>query len=340
MLEIKKQVLNGEYVFDKAPFASCHAATIAETDAGLICSWFAGTAEGHSDVSIWLSRQENGRWLPPVGVASGVVSKFHRYACWNPVLFQPEGEPLHLFYKIGPSPKTWWGMLITSDDNGITWSAPKRLPPHFFGPIKNKPVQLEDGTVICPSSAENHGWQAHFETMPGCGRPWTSTGPINDGKGIRAIQPSLLVHKGFHLQAIGRTQNGFLFSSHSYDNGRTWRPMELTTVPNPDSGTDAVTLANGRHLLIYNRTSTDRTPLNLAISNDGETWTDAAVLEHTVGEFSYPAIIQTSDNLVHIVYTWKRKKIKHVTLDPGLLTDSTVPEPSLTQREKVSRSNR
>jgi len=38
------------------------------------------------------------------------------------------------------------------------------------------------------------------------------------------------------------------------------------------------------------------------------------------GEYSYPGVIQTSDGLVHIVYTWKRQRIKHVVVDPTKLS--------------------
>ena len=77
-----------------------------------------------------------------------------------------------------------------------------------------------------------------------------------------------------------------------------------------------MTLADGRHLLIYNHTPKGRSPLNVAVSRDGVEWSAAAVLEHEPGEFSYPAVIQSPDGLVHVTYTWKRKKLRHVVLDP------------------------
>jgi len=65
----------------------------------------------------------------------------------------------------------------------------------------------------------------------------------------------------------------------------------------------------------------DRSPLNVAVSDDGEHWKAALVLEDEPKQrFSYPAVIQTSDGMVHILYTWKRKKMKHVVVDPNKLT--------------------
>jgi hypothetical protein len=118
--------------------------------------------------------------------------------------------------------------------------------------------------------------------------------------------------------SVGRTKNAKVFRTVSHDQGSTWSNVVLTDLPNPNSGTDAVTLKDGRHLLIYNHTPKGRSPLNLAISKDGLVWEAALVLEdEPKAEFSYPAIIQSADGLVHITYTWKRKLAKHVVIDPS-----------------------
>ena len=218
------------------------------------------------------------------------------------MLFQPKDGPLLLFYKVGPSPSAWWGLIRTSDDEGKTWSAARRLPDAILGPIKDKPVQLAGGDILCPSSTENNGWQVHFERTGDLGRTWTRTEPVNDGKQIGAIQPSILfvggpgrdARAGDKLLAIGRTQQRRLFHIASSDGGKTSGPMTLGTLPNPNAGIDAVTLADGRQLLVYNHTALGRSPLNVAISRDGITWQAALVLEDTpLAEFSYPAVIQT-----------------------------------------------
>jgi len=211
-------------------------------------------------------------------------------------------------------------MKMTSADGGKTWSRAERLPPGILGPIKNKPVQLASGDLIASSSTENAGWQVHFERSIDSGKTWTATPPINDGRAIRAIQPSILFHRDGRLQAVGRTGSGKIFETWSGDQGRTWSELALTSLPNPNSGLDAVTLRDGRFVLVYNHTANGRSPLNVAISSDGETWQAAAVLENEPGaEFSYPAVIQTSDGLIHVTYTWKRQRIKHAVLDPAHL---------------------
>ena len=137
------------------------------------------------------------------------------------------------------------------------------------------------------------------------------------GSAIDAIQPSILTHGGGKLQAIGRTRSGRVFETWSDDSGQTWSPVTLLDLPNPSAGTDALTLKDGRHLLVYNHTPKGRTPLNVAVSRDGRAWTAVHVLENEPGEYSYPAVIQTADGLVHITYTWRRERIKHVVLDPA-----------------------
>ncbi len=318
-------IVASEFIFETAPFASAHASTIAQTPAGLVSAWFGGTREGAPDVGIWASRQEQGKWTAPVEVATGVQADGTRHPCWNPVLFQIGGKGLFLFYKVGPSPRAWWGMVRTSADNGRTWSDARRLPDGILGPVKNKPVRLADGTIVSSSSTESEEqpsrWLVHFERSTDAGATWTVTAPppSSDGSRIDAIQPSVLTLPDGRLRAVGRTRSGRVFQTTSSDAGRTWTPVALTALPNPSAGTDAVTLADGRHLIVYNHTPKGRSPLNVSISRDGSVWDAALVLERDPGEYSYPAVIQTSDGLVHVTYTWKRERIKHVVVDPARL---------------------
>jgi predicted neuraminidase len=314
--------VKSEFIFETnaVPFASCHASTIVESQGRLLAAWFGGTGEGHLDVGIWLARFVGGKWTAPAEVATGKQTDGSRQPCWNPVLFQGSTGPLMLFYKVGPSPSRWWGMLMTSNDGGLIWSVPRRLPSGILGPIKNKPIELSDGEILCPSSTEHNGWQVHFERTRDRGATWETTPPLNDGHKLAAIQPSVLSHAGGKLQAIGRTRQGRIFELWSADNGKTWSELALTSLPNPNSGIDAVTLKNGCQLLVYNHTTKGRTPINVAVSSDGKDWRQVFVLENAPGEYSYPAVIQTRDGLVHITYTWNRVRIKHAILDPATLS--------------------
>jgi predicted neuraminidase len=216
-------------------------------------------------------------------------------------------------------------MMMMSPDGGATWSKPQRLPEGILGPIKNKPIELEDGTWLCPSSTESDEdeskWQVHFERTSDGGKTWQRSDPLNDGIEIQAIQPSLLRLPENRLLAIGRTRQNRVFELESRDAGKTWSSMQLGNLPNNNSGLDAVTLKEGTHLIVYNHVpgtpgewGGKRTPLNVAISSDGRNWKPELVLESEPGEFSYPAVIEASDGTVHISYTWNRKKIKHVVL--------------------------
>lgn len=326
------------YPLDDKPTPECHASTIVETPFGFVAAFFAGTHEKHNDVGIRVSRLVDGKWTRPVEVANGVQNAQLRYPTWNPVLFLPKDGPLMLFYKVGPDPRSWWGMLMTSDDGGETWSKPTKLGEdkkigHLLGPIKNKPIQLDDGTIISPSSAEYEpeedsvDWMVHFEISKDLGKTWEVVGPINDGVEFDAIQPSILTYPDGRTQVLCRTRQDVISQSWSDDGGKTWSKMTATSLPNPNSGTDAVTLKDGRQLLIYNHTTKKgeepkgRHMLNLAISEDGIDWTPVMTLENVPAEsgYSYPAIIQSSDGMVHITYTYLRETVKYVVVDPARL---------------------
>jgi predicted neuraminidase len=324
-------IVHTEFIFEKAPYPSCHAATIAETASGkLVAAWFGGTAERNPDVGIWVSRHEDGKWQEAVEVANGIQAGGPRLPTWNPVLFQAPGGDLHLFYKVGPSPSQWWGMVMTSPDGGRTWTQPARLPGALIGPVKNKPIVLADGTWLSPSSSEAKGWIAHVERSTDAGRTWKLIGPLNDGQAMRAIQPALLAHPDGRVQMLARGRNGKIIESWSSDGGLTWAPLSDGVLPNNNSGLDAVALKDGRFLLVYNHSTREqpgrghkgRGILNVAVSSEGKAWEAALVLDYldqSGKQFSYPSVIQTADGQVHIVYTWHRERIKHVVLDPAAL---------------------
>ena len=320
------------YPLDHKPTEQCHASTLEETGTVLVAAWFGGTHEKHPDVGIWVSRYVDGSWSWPVEVVNGVQNDSVRFPCWNPVLFQPADGPLLLFYKVGPSPREWWGELITSEDGGLSWSVPVKLGQGklgpLLGPVKNRPLQLDDGSILCPSSIEivegdSVYWKVHFELTRDAGHTWEVIGPINDGIEFDAIQPSILTYPDGRMQVLCRTRQKVISQSWSEDGGRTWSRMTATSLPNPNSGTDAVTLKDGRQLLVYNHTTREgdfpsgRNMLNVAVSEDGLTWKPVAVLEREEGEFSYPAVIQASDGMVHITYTYQRRSVKHVVMDPS-----------------------
>ena len=324
-------VLDSCFVVRQPSFAQCHAATICEAGDRLLAAFFAGTREGEPDVGIWLAANRGGSWTDPQEVVTGRLVTGARLSCWNPVLFQAPDGPTLLFYKVGPDPASWWGLLTQSRDSGDTWGKPLQLPEGIWGPIKNKPILLADGTLLCPTSGEASGWQVYLQSSGDLGRSWDTIGPLNDATTIAAIQPTILQFPSGRLLLLCRTRLGFISSCWSGDSGRTWSTMALTHLPNPNSGIDACMLRDGRALLVYNHAGMiaghwggPRSPLNIAVSEDGYDWSAAVALETEPGEYSYPSVIESADGMVHVVYTWQRTNVRHVILDPAQLDPAPI----------------
>ena len=232
-------LLVSEQIFPIAnkPTKECHASTIVETSDGeLVAAWFAGTKERDPDVGIWVSRKTGERWTEPVEVVNGVQSMNLRYPCLESGFVPAFKWTFDAFYKVGPNPREWWGMLTTSDDGGKSWSWPVKLGEHWavghlLGPVKNKPIKLADGSILCPTSTEvdieggDGYWRVHFEVTRDLGKTWDVIGPINNGIEFDAIQPSILTYANGDMQILCRTKQDAVSQSWSRDGGVSWSDM-------------------------------------------------------------------------------------------------------------------
>ena len=324
------------------------ASTIVELDSPthLLAAWFSGAFEGKPDVGIWVSRTKDGgkTWSDMVEVAPPI----HGTPMWNPVLYYHRGKTPHLvlFYKVGDHPRHWKGLLRRSRDFGKTWGDAESLPRGVLGPIKNKPILAPDGeTLLCPSSVEGgvrgKVWHAVIERTRDAGKTWLPPiAPIElEGK---VIQPTLYLDSNDGVRMLSRTRLRYMAASKgaipmpkddspsaaAASASHANSSLHLTPLPCPNTGLDAVRLHDGRVLLVYNHSFktglAGRSVLSVALSlDDGAEWTRTSLtLEDSGGrvrEYSYPAVIQASDGVVHILYTWRRANIRHVSVDPARL---------------------
>mmetsp|Transcript_13415 Transcript_13415/g.38080 ORF Transcript_13415/g.38080 Transcript_13415/m.38080 type:complete len:460 (-) Transcript_13415:340-1719(-) len=340
------------------PTRSQHSSTMTEVAAGVIlAAWFGGTWERMGDVGIWTARYVNGTWSVPRQVAwpqPDWRNKGWMAPCWNPVLFTMPGGATILFYKVGTNPEVWRGFMMRSLDGGLTWSDSRRMGDEIIGPVKNSPLLLAPGHLLAGSSEEDGGWTVHMEESRDWGWTWERVGrTISYDRGI--IQPAIFRREDGDLGMVMRTRSGGrVVGTSSDDNGESWERVRATDTSSPNSGLDAIALQDGRILLAHNAGSSGRDKLVLSMSYDGEgeDFRQVAVLEDKstrykriyecldpsdrdeadAPEYSYPSLLQTSDGLVHVTYTYTywgsggrctgRENIKHLVIDPCQLGDA------------------
>jgi predicted neuraminidase len=315
-----------EFIYTEASFPSAHASTLVELKNGdILAAWFGGAREGASDVAIWASRRTAGKWSAPFELV-----REPNVATWNPVLFHTADGRLWLYYKFGPNVRSWTGARLYSTDEGKTWSAPEHLPAGLLGPIKDKPLVLPNGIIVSGTSVESYSsWAAWIDRSTDNGATWQKIGPITVPQSLAStgnidtgatptehvtgiIQPAVVNLGKRHLRFYARSTRdiGHICVADSFDDGVTWTQAHPLDLPNPNSGIDAVGLGDGRVVLIFNNSTKERTPLNLAISSDGEHFTIFSTLEDEPGEYSYPAIIQAKNGDLLMTWTWNRKRIR------------------------------
>lgn len=306
-----------------------HASTLVLLENGsVLASWFGGTKEGHDDVGIWLACRNASGWN-----RSRRIVKISDEPHWNPVMLA-EGGRVHLWFKVGKPIPQWRTYVMTSNDDGQSWTEPRELvlgDQGGRGPVKNKPIILTNGAWLAPASIEvgatpsletgamsDARWDAFVDRSEDKGITWQRSELIEydhektQGEGI--IQPALWESKPGMIHMLLRSGDGWIYRSDSEDDGRTWCAAYRTELPNNNSGIDLARLADGTLALVYNPVNDNwggRSPLTVALSDDnGLTWPCRLDLETVKGEFSYPAIIATEDGMA-VTYTHCRKTITY-----------------------------
>lgn len=282
-----------------------HAANpVALPNGDLLCAWFAGSAEGTSDVNIVLSRLPHGeaRWTPPAW-----VSEDSSRSEQNPILFLTPEETLWLLYTAqetrGCGRAEWQRRVAAGESNGpytMQWTAEIRQRAstddgHTWGPVKTlfgkpgsfcrqPPVVLRSGEWLFPAYYSVLGGSDYSVVHVSAdeGRTWDER-PVPGSEG--RVQASVVELGQERSVAFLRSRAADrIYASLSADWGRTWSEPTRTELPNNNSSIQALKLASGAIAIVYNQSSANddpsatvwpglRYPVTIALSKDGgETW--------------------------------------------------------------------
>jgi predicted neuraminidase len=319
---------SSELIFESIPGAPVHhASSIVEAPNGdLLVSWYGGSYESSDDEALFLARKRKGernwdtpRMLlrnPTAPVGNAVIFVDQRKRIWivwgrleatQPLIAHTGWERTRLFYRI-------------SDDDGSTWSEDKLIPMDTTGWLpRNLPVHLSTGELVLPLSDErNNRDLSFFVITKDAGATWVRSANVPNAQS-QGEQPTVAQRRDGSLLAFLRT-GPRLLQSESFDRGMTWSPAKLTEFKNPDAAISLRALRNGNLILAWNNQERGRSPLHIARStDDGKTWSNPLMLESNPGEYSYPSVFQSSDGLIHVVYTYRRYSIKHVVFNEDWL---------------------
>jgi predicted neuraminidase len=322
------------FVIPPDTFSYNHAPSLTQLpDGEILITWCAGSRERSHDVQIYSVRYSPTlkQYSPPRAV---VRTQDALVMAWgllkdrsvgNPTLFLDDKNILWLFCNALVVPWVGWnGAVInymTSKDFGTTWSAPARFISLPGNLVRDRPLRLDHASFLLPAYTELLSYRGYVCSVAHDQGKIVSKACEARVSASDAIQPTIAFTKaGAIVMLLRDRRKESIRRSWSYDSGKTWSIPDSIGLPNPSSAVAIATLDDGRVILAYNHSSTSRSPLSLALSEDnGKTFKRFVDLEQGPGKFAYPSLLQTRDSSIHVVYSYNLKTIKHLIIKKELL---------------------
>jgi predicted neuraminidase len=298
---------------------SCHCASITERpQGGLLATWYAGSREGAADVAVMSAIHGGDRWEeprvlfdPPGRPGGNTVVSTHGDELWHFVdVIEGEGWDSASLY------------LLRSHDGGESWTEAQIFDDEPGMMVRHRPLELSSGRLVLPAYDEKT-WQGLCYLTDDGGATWRRSEQMVAASGC--IQPAIIEREDGTLHALlrsdGRTSHAW--ECASFDRGESWTPCGPSELLNPNSGADMIKLDSGETIACFNDSPNQRTPLTLALSHDeGRTWAERRNIENGPGEYSYPTLMADSAGSVHLVYTWRRERIRWMSFEPAWVAEA------------------
>ncbi len=316
-----------------------HSPTLVELQNGnLLAVWNGGSREGGKDVLLYRAtfNHATGQWGAVTILTSPeeTGSDLKRYIrkVGNPTLVKDISGKIWLFY-VTVSIGGWSGSAVNyriSLSSGADFGPAKRLvTTPFFNVstlVRTTPILYQDGGIGLPIY---HEFVGKFGELLRLDPNGTILDKIRMSWGRSTLQPSIVPLSETCAIAFFRHEGGApkrILTSITADGGQSFRPQTEMEFPNPNASIMGLRLRDGTLLLVFNNSEVNRRNLALAQSTDqGKSWKTVHFFETSSPEdlsdteFSYPSLIQGADDTIHLLYTWNRKRIRHIRFNPAFL---------------------
>lgn len=304
--------MKNEFIYNPQGFSGhSHASSIAEHNGEIYVSWYAYEEKEHVNGQIVLAKYDKaaGDWTK----GEFIFPELSNSSSGNPVIFSYNGK-LNIFFVILKG--NYWDkaqIYCSSMDESGKWSTPEKVDTEIGVMVRHRPIEIGGDATIC--AYDEKTMSTILFKFGSDLKTWTKHSEFT-GEYIQGDLISFSPREWqMYLRAAG--DNNHVMKALSPDGGKTWGFTRETPLLCPLSGIAAIKFDQDKILVCNNHTEEHkRTPLSLFVSDSKGVFFEHGPyhIDKTDIELSYPSLLEDSEGLLHISYTYNRKMIKHIMI--------------------------